>query len=100
MYLVNLVAVTLVSCIVIMAGFCFMIKCRFGRAVFSDAAFQVMICVLRFVVLVVCICGGGLLRSCGGCEYSTIGSLCFSVSLSSFCGKNGNLFVSISKFIF
>ena len=100
MYLVDLVAVTLVSCIVIMAGFCVVIRCRFGRAVFSDAAFQVIICVFRLVVLVVCICGGGLLWSCGGCEYSFIGSLCFSVSLSSFSGKNGNLFVSVSKFIF
>ena len=84
MYFVDLVAVTLVSCIVIMVGFCVISKCRFGRAVFSAAAIQVMICVLKFVVLMVCLFGGGLLWGCGGCEYSIIGSLCFKVSLSSF----------------
>lgn len=45
-------------------------------------------------------CGIGLLGSCGGCEYSFIGSLCFRVSLSSFSGRYGNLFVSKSKLIF
>ena len=84
MCIVDLVAVTLVSCIVIMAGFCVISRCRFGRVVFSDAAFQVMICVLMFVVLMVCLFGGGLLWGCGGCEYSIIGSLCSSVSLSRF----------------
>ena len=59
-----------------------------------------MICVLRFVVLMVCLFGGGLMWGCGGCKYSIIGSLCFSVSLSSFSGKNGNLFVSVSRFMF
>ena len=83
MYFVDLVAVTLVSCIVIMAGFCVISKCRFGRAVFSDAAFHMMICVLKFVVWMACLFGGGLLWGCGGCEYSVIGYLCFNVSLSS-----------------
>ena len=100
MYFVDFVAVTLVSCIVIIAGFCAISRCRFGRAVFSDAAFQVIICVLWFVVLISCTCGGGLLGTLGGCEYSLIGSLCFSVSLSSISGRNGNLFVNTSKFIF
>ena len=44
-----------------------------------------------------CVCGGDLLWSCGGCEYSVIGSLCFIASLSSLSGKYGNLFVNVSK---
>ena len=35
MYFVDLVAVTLVSCIVIMAGFCAISRCKLGRVVFS-----------------------------------------------------------------
>ena len=56
MYFVDLVAVTLVSCIVTIASFCAMSRCRFGRAVFSDAAFQVVMCVFWFVMLVSCVC--------------------------------------------
>ena len=61
MNFVDLVVVTLVSCTVIMAGFCATSRCKLGRAVYSDAAFQVMIWVFWFVVLVSCVCGGGLL---------------------------------------
>lgn len=45
MYLVDFVAVGLVSCIVMMAGsigVLFINSCRFGRAVCSDAAFHMM----------------------------------------------------------
>ena len=36
----------------------------------------------------------------GGGEYSFIGSLCFLISLSSFFGRNENLFVNVSRFMF
>ena len=99
MYFVDLEAVTLVSCIVIIAGFCATNRCRFGKVVLRDAAFQVVIWVFWFVVLVSCVCGGGPLCICGGCEYSFIGYVCLSVSLSRFSCKNGNLFVKVSKFM-
>ena len=53
MYFVDLVAVSLVSCIVIIAGLfgvSDMSWWRFGRVVFSAEAFHVIMCVLRFVV--------------------------------------------------
>ena len=50
MYFVDLVAVSLVSCIVMIAGLCIVNRCRFGMAVFKDAAFHVMICVFWLVV--------------------------------------------------
>ena len=43
-YLVDLVAISLVSWMAIMAGFvCRIISCRLGSAVFSDDAFHEMI---------------------------------------------------------
>ena len=48
-YLVDFVAVNLVSCIVMIAGSSVVLEinsCRFGRAVFSDAAFHVINLVL------------------------------------------------------
>ena len=73
---------------------------RFGRAVFRDAAFHVVMWVLRFVVWVFEYCVGGLLVICGGCEYSFIGSLYFNISFRSVSGKNGNLFVNMLRFMF
>ena len=52
MYFVDFVAVSLLSCIVMIVGLCIVSWCRFGMAVFRDAAFHVMICVFRFVVWV------------------------------------------------
>ena len=46
MYFVDFVAVSLVSCIVIIAGLFDISLCKFGRAVFRDEAFHVIICVL------------------------------------------------------
>ncbi len=63
---------------------------RLGRAVFKDEAFHVMRCVLWLRVCVSWICGGGMLGTGGGWEYSCRGSLHFSVSLNKFSGKNGN----------
>ena len=41
MYLVDLVAISLVSCITIMAGFvCWIMSCRLGSAIFSEDAFH------------------------------------------------------------
>ena len=41
-YFVDFVAVSLVSCIVMIAGFVVVMLCMFGRAVFRDDAFHVM----------------------------------------------------------
>ena len=56
-------------------------------------------CVLVCCVGILCLWWGSIL-GLWGCEYSLIGSLCFSVSLSSSSGKNGNSFVSASNVIF
>lgn len=50
MYFVDFVAVTLVSCIVMIAGLCVRSWCMFGRVVFRDAAFHVVMCVPDVVV--------------------------------------------------
>ena len=52
-YLVDFVAVNLVSCMVMIAGLLIMLLARFsrlGRAVFNEEAFQVMMCVWWHVV--------------------------------------------------
>ncbi len=54
---------------------------------------------LRFVAWVCRVCVGGLLVICGGCVYSFIGSLYFNISLRSVSGRNGNLFVSMLRFM-
>ena len=72
----------------------------FGRAVFRDAAFHVVMCVFDVFVWLLWECVMGLLGSGGGCEYSYIGTVCLRVSLSKFSGRYGNLFVSMSKLIF
>ena len=100
MYLVDLVAVILVSCIVMIAGLLVMSCWRFGRVVFKDAAFHVVMWVLRFVAWLFEVCVGGLLVNCGGCEYSFNGSLYFNISLRSVSGRNGNLFVNMLRFMF
>ena len=70
MYFVDFVAVIFVSWIVIIAGLPLMSWWRFGRAVFKDAAFHVVMCVLCLVVWLFWICVGDLLGTCGGCVYS------------------------------
>ena len=44
--------------------------CRFGKAVLSDDAFQVIMLVSRFVVGIILGTGVGVFGSGGGCEYS------------------------------
>ena len=100
MYFVDLVAVSLVSCIVMIVGLLVMSCWRLGRAVFIDAAFQVVMWVLRFEGWVFGLCVVGLLVICGGCEYSFIGSLYFNISLRSVIGRNGNLSVNMLRFMF
>ena len=80
-------------------GLCIISWWRLGRVVFSDVAFHVMMCMFWFVIWVLCVVCGGLLGSCGGCEYSFMGSLYFSVSLSRFSGRYGNLLVSVFRFM-
>ena len=96
-YFVDFVAVSLVSCIVMIAGLVvvFVIKLyMFGRAVFRDEAFHVMMYVLWLVVCIFGFCGTDIFGNGGGCEYSVMGSLHFRDSISKFLGRNGNLFVS------
>ena len=100
MYLVDFDAVIFVSCIIIIVGLCVMSWCRFGRVVFRDAAFHVVMCVLCLVDWLLWGCVGGSMGICVGWEYSFIGSLCFNVSLSKVSGRKGNLFVSVSRFMF
>ena len=57
MYFVDFVAVNLVSCMVIIAGLFGVLDiswCRLGRAVFSDEAFHVIMCVLWFITWFTC----------------------------------------------
>ena len=94
-YFVDFVAVSLVSCIVMIAGLIGVLNiscCRFGRAVFSDEAFHVIMCVLWYVVWFIWGCCVGVLGSDGGWEYSSSGSLHFNDSVSRFSGKKRNLF--------
>ena len=94
MYFVDFVAVNLVSCIVMIAGLFGMFDIslwRFGRAVLSDEAFHVIMCVLRFVVWVAWEGSSGVLGSGGGWEYSCSISLHFNDSSSIFFGRKGNL---------
>ena len=96
-YFVDFVAVNLVSCIVMIAGLVveFDIKLYIlGKVVFNDEAFHVMIYVFWLDVCISWFCGSIVLGIGGGCEYSVMGSLCFRDSISSFSGRNGNLFVS------
>ncbi len=97
-YFVDFVAVSLVSCIVMIAGFVVLSVIKlymFGKVVFKDEAFHVMMCVLWFVICISWFCGNGGFGSWGGCEYSVKGSLYLRDSVSKFSGKNGNLFISI-----
>ena len=97
-YFVDFVAVNLVSCMVIIAGLFggfVMSWWRFGRAVFNAEAFHVIICVLWFVVWIVCGLGVGVLGNGGGWEYSCKGSVHLKDSMSSSFGKKGNLSVNI-----
>ena len=69
MYFVDFVAINLVSCIVMIAGFVVVLDislCRFGRAVFSAEAFHVIIWVLWFVVWFAWGCCVGVLCIGGG----------------------------------
>ena len=101
MYFVDFVAVSLVSCIVMIAGLFGVYDIswwRFGRAVFSDEAFHVIRCVLWFVVWFSWGRNVGMSGSGGGWEYSCSGSLHFKASVSNSSGRKGNLSV-ISLYI-
>lgn len=102
MYLVDFVAVNLVSCMVMIAGLLIVLLVRYsklGRAVFNEEAFQVMMCVSWHVVWISCALVMGMLGIGGGWEYSVSGVLWFSASVRSLNGRNGNLFVSVCRFI-
>ena len=93
MYLVDLVAVSLVSWIFIIAVLLrewFIKLCRFGKAVLSDEAFHVIIFVSWLVFVIVLGAGVGMFGSGGGCEYSFIFSKHRSDSVISFTGRKGN----------
>lgn len=67
----------------------------FGRAVFRDVAFQVMIWVSFCVVNCGCGWDGRVGGSGGGWEYAGSGSLHLSDSNSSASGRYGNFSVSV-----
>ena len=62
---------------------------------FSNETFHVIICVLWFVVWFIWVQTVGMFGDGRGWEYSCIGSLHFSDSISNCCGKIGNLSVII-----
>ena len=96
MYFVDFVAVNLVSCIMIIAGLYGVFEIslwRFGRVVFSNEAFHVVMCVLWFVVWFGWGRIVGMLGNGGGWEYSCSGSLHFNDYVSSFSCKKRNLSV-------
>lgn len=55
---------------------------------------------VKVCVLDICSLCWGLTVICGGCEYSFIGYLYFNISFSNVSGKNGNLSVSMLRFMF
>jgi hypothetical protein len=96
-YFVDFVAVSLVSCIMMIVGFVVVFEIKlymFGRVVFKDEAFHMMMYVLWLVVCISSFCGNGILGIGGGCKYFVMGSLYLRDSTSKFWGRNENLFVS------
>ena len=92
MYFVDLVAVSLVSWILTIAISVrewFIRLCKFGKAVLSDEAFQVIIFVSWLVYMLVLGVGVGVFGSGGGCEYSSMFSRHRSDSVINFSGRKG-----------
>ena len=86
-YFVDLVAVSLVSWMYIIAVLLkdwFIRLCKFGRAVLSDEAFQVIMFVSWLVCVMVLGVGTGMFGSGGGCEYAFMFSRHRSDSVISF----------------
>jgi hypothetical protein len=98
MYLVDLVAVSLVSWIFIIAVFLrelFIKLCKFGKAVLSEEAFQVIMFVSWVVLVLVLGAGVGMFGSGGGCEYSFMFSKQRSDSVINLFGRKGNFLWSV-----
>ena len=101
MYLVDFVAVSLLSWIIIID----VLVCEFGiksymlgSAVFSDDAFHEMTWVLFLMFWIILGCsGGGITGGGGGCMYSIIGSNFFNVSFSRLLSRKGNLLFIVCK---
>jgi hypothetical protein len=97
MYFVDFVAVSLVSCIVMIVGFVVVFEIKlymFDRVVFKDEAFHVMMYVLWLVVCIYSFCDNGVLGIGGRCKYYVMGSLHLRDSTSNFLSRNENLYVS------
>ena len=97
-YLVDLVAVSFVSCmfmIAVFVGVLFMRFCRFGRVVLSEDAFHVMMLVSWFMSKFVLGKGVGVFGVDGGCEYSFRFSKQRNDSAISLVGRKGNSFWSV-----
>jgi hypothetical protein len=91
-YFVDLVAVSLVSWITMIAVFMreeFIKLCRFGKAVLSDEAFQVIMFVSWLVSVLILGANVGMFGSGGGCEYSFIFSKQRSDSIINLFGRKG-----------
>ena len=99
-YLVDLDAVSLVSCIAITDGGLgvFVIDWSPSNAVLSVPQFQEIIWVARFVCGVCCVFMGGWFCVGLGCVKFGIGCRHFNVSMAIFSGRYGNLHCSIARF--
>ena len=98
MYFVDLFAVSLVYWIcriVVLFRELFTRLCKFGNAVLSDDAFQVIIFVSCSVLVLVLIVGVGVAGSGGGCEYSLMFYRHRSVSVINWFARKGNLFCRV-----
>ena len=93
MYFVDLVAVSLVYWIFIIAMLqeeWFIKLCRFGKVVLSDEAFHVIIFVSWWVFVIVRGAGVGVFGSGSGCEYSFMFSKHRRDSGINLSGRKGN----------
>lgn len=94
MYFVNLVTVSLVSCMIIVVGGVWEYVARSWRhdiVVLSEEAFQVMM-YDSWLVSIVGRCGGVFSAEGVRCVYSIIGSLHFSAFMRSCLGRYENVF--------
>ena len=97
-HLVDLVAVSFVSWMFIIAVFLeelYTRFCRFGKAVLSEDAFHVIIFVSSLVLMFILGGGVGMFGRGGGCEYSFRLSKQRRASVINLFGKKGNFLWSM-----
>ena len=97
-YFVDLFAVSLVSCICMIAVLfreLFMRFCKLGSDVLSEDEFHVIMFVSYSELVLILMIGVGVSGSGGGCEYSSIFSRHRSTSVISWFGRKGNLLLRV-----